>query len=235
MEAVGLTDIGLHRKRNEDSFLIDKKRKLFAVCDGMGGHKGGNVASKLAIDTINEKCDGDLPDAKSLLSSIELANQIIWQKGQTDANLTEMGTTVTAAIIGAEYLEVAHVGDSSLYLMHNGNLKKVTHDHTLAQQMVQDGLCAEDETRANSYKHILTRALGVDKEVQIDIYREKISNGDLILLCSDGLTDMLSDTEIESVLIKEEVLQKSAQDLLEQALKNGGFDNITVVLLRYLK
>lgn len=234
MRVVGITDIGLHRKRNEDQFFIDEDRRIFVVCDGMGGHKGGDVASRLAVETIQENLVFSVADQiiPSLQSVAKLANQIIWEKGQSDEALYGMGTTLTVAVIHDGSIVVAHVGDSSLYLFKEDQLIKVTRDHTLAQQMFSDGMLKREDMRSNVYNHVLTRAVGVESQVELDIYQEEIQTGDWVLMCTDGLTDLLEDDAIRELIKAANDPQKAAQELLNLALSKGGYDNITIVLLR---
>jgi protein phosphatase len=233
MKVAGITDIGLVRKRNEDNYLIDTGRNLFLVCDGMGGHFGGDVASSLATEAINKEFVfngiSDLPEA--LEKAVQTANRIIWETGQSDAELNEMGTTVTAAVICDDQLVIAHVGDSSLFIFRSDEIIKPTSDHTLAEHMRKDGLIDKDDERYKSFHHVLTRALGVDKKVDIDIHQIKLVKEDWILLCSDGLSNMVDQQEIKDILKDKNEPQKVCQQLLELALARGGYDNITMILI----
>lgn len=238
MDTAYISDIGLLRKNNEDHYLIMDQYGLFAVCDGMGGHKGGDIASKIAVDCLQE-CICNL-NADSLSSNpitvlntaIDKANQLIWSQARENPEWHEMGTTITAAMIRMKQLFVANVGDSSLYIFRNQKLKKITRDHTLAEKMVTDGLLKYEDKKSSGYNHILTRALGIQEEVLIDNFEHRLYTGDLVMLCSDGLSDMLDDNEMETILNQEENLQKSVDTLLDTALKKGGYDNITIILLR---
>ncbi len=165
-------------------------------------------------------------------SAIRKSNHLIWSEGQGNQEWHEMGTTITAALVGKEQLSIANVGDSSLYICRKGELKKLTRDHTLAEQMVSDGLIKPEEKKNSAYNHILTRALGVQPEVQIDNFESGLYPGDMILLCSDGLSDMLDENEIAAILQPDGSVQKVARQLLDAALGKGGFDNITIILLR---
>jgi protein phosphatase len=233
MKVVGITDIGLVRKKNEDNYLIDTGRNLFMVCDGMGGHFGGDIASRLAIETINRELvfNGmeDLPEA--LEKAVQTANRIIWETGQADAELNEMGTTVTAAVLCDDQLLIAHVGDSSLFVIHDDEIIKSTSDHTLAEHMRKDGLIGKDDERYKSFHHVLTRALGIDYKVNIDINQIKVTKGDWILLCTDGLSNLVEQNEIKDLLKNNNEPQEACQQLLELALARGGYDNITLILL----
>jgi len=229
MEFAVISDTGLLRKQNEDHYLAMEPYGLFAVCDGMGGHKGGEIASRLAVDCIrqymvNEVGDNDIDSPIAVINSaIHKANRLIWSEGQDNQEWHEMGTTITAALVGKKQLSVANVGDSSLYICRKGELKKLTRDHTLAEQMVSDGLIKQEEKRNSAYNHILTRALGVQQEVQIDNFESRLYTGDIILLC---------ENEIAAILQPDGSVQKVARQLLDAALGKGGFDNITIILLR---
>ncbi|MGI5911755.1 MAG: Stp1/IreP family PP2C-type Ser/Thr phosphatase [Syntrophomonadaceae bacterium] len=238
MEIAVISDKGLLRKKNEDNSLALESHGLFVVCDGMGGHKGGDIASRLAVDCIREFFlheDKDNlinnPIAK-LNMAIQKANQHIWLEGKNNSECHDMGTTVTAALLIDKQLSVANVGDSSLYIMRNKKLKKITHDHTLAEQMVNDGLLKKEEKKGSAYNHILTRALGVEPQVEIDNFESRLYSRDIIMLCSDGLSDMLDEKVIEAILKPDKSLEENTHILLDAALKNGGQDNITIVLVR---
>lgn len=230
MKVVGLSDIGSIRNRNEDSFLIREKEGIFIVCDGMGGHKGGDVASNLAIQTI-EQVINDCPHItlELLNQAIIKANQVIWQDGHDNPEWHEMGTTVTIAKITNMHMEICHVGDSRLYLIRDNNIKQITKDHTLAEEMAESGITNKGQ---KSYSHILTRALGVNKEIEIDNIVVDLFTNDIILICSDGLTDMLTDEEILTIITRKNDVVEIGNDLLEEALTKGGYDNITLILVQ---
>lgn len=234
MKAVGISDIGLQRTRNEDAYLIDLNRKLFVVCDGMGGHRAGDVASRMAVDTLDQQFSynnwTEVPDA--LHAAIKIANQNIWKAGQQDEEVREMGTTITAAVIDQGQIVVAHVGDSSLYIIRDQEIKKLTSDHTLAEKMLADGLLKKEEMRSNAFNHILTRALGTEYQVHIDIIRESVQGGDWILLCTDGLSNLVEPRDILALLENQHEPQEAAPDFVDMALSRGGHDNITIVLIR---
>lgn len=234
MKAFGITDIGLLRQRNEDAYLIDQNRNLFLVCDGMGGHKGGDVASRMAVDTVSQyfqyNCLAEVPQA--LIKALDLANQSIWDTGRQVEDVREMGTTITAAVIVQDQIVVAHVGDSSLYIIRDNDVIKVTEDHTLAEQMLKDGLLKHHEMRSNAFTHVLTRALGAECQVNIDIYQQKVQPEDWILLCTDGLSNLLDKQDILKLLRNQHEPSQAAQALTDMALSRGGHDNITIVLIR---
>lgn len=236
MQAAGISHIGLVRKKNEDKYIMDLQEKLFVICDGMGGHKGGKVASAMAARVIERQYINRNEQDKiaALNKAISAANLKIWRVGSKNAEFQEMGTTATAAVIEDEHLMIAHVGDSCLFLLRDDQIRKITTDHTLARQMVIDGLLTENEVRTCSYNHVLTRAVGVQKNIEIDNYTEIIQPGDHILLCSDGLTDMLEDDEILDIVSQNKAgadPEKIAGALVDAALNKGGYDNITVIVL----
>ncbi len=235
MRAIGLTDIGLVRKSNEDRFLIEERLGLYVVCDGMGGHKGGDVASSLAIQTLKDSIPllEQQEPVKWLNDSVSRANQAIRFCRQENLELFEMGTTITAAILKEQELFIAHVGDSRLYLINESGIRKLSRDHTLAEQMLQDGLLKTEEMGSNAYNHILTRALGIEEEVVIDYLIQTVDAGDIILLCTDGLSDMLDEDEILAIINGfRPDLEGAAQKMISCALNNGGYDNVTVILIR---
>ncbi|MEN6349007.1 MAG: Stp1/IreP family PP2C-type Ser/Thr phosphatase [Syntrophomonas sp.] len=237
MKAIGISDLGLHRKKNEDSYLINQSLGLFVICDGMGGHRGGDVASQMAVNTIDEMSKTKIYDnAMELLNnSIQQANRVILQEGNKNPEWYGMGTTVTAAMVEGERLTVANVGDSSLYIIRDRNIRRVTKNHTLAEQLVSEGILKADEIRQSSYNHILTRALGVEEHIEIDDFEEVLLFGDFILMCSDGLSDMLDDEEMLAIVLEAVSEGKEtdaiARNLLKQALNKGGYDNITIIIL----
>ncbi len=231
MQVVGLSDIGKIRKRNEDHLLIRDKEGVFVVCDGMGGHKGGNIASSLAIDTLEKEFVDNTPITIPLLNqAIIKANQIIYQKGHENPDWYEMGTTLTAAIINNLHMDICHVGDSRAYLVRENEIKQITKDHTLAEEMVESGII--NNKGQKSYSHILTRALGVNEDIEIDNISWPLEPLDTILLCSDGLSDMLTNQELLTIISREKDLTVTANILLEEALNKGGHDNITLILVR---
>ncbi|MDD2509732.1 MAG: Stp1/IreP family PP2C-type Ser/Thr phosphatase [Syntrophomonas sp.] len=235
MKVVGLSDRGLKRSKNEDAYLIKESWGLYVICDGMGGHRGGDVASRLAIKTINSCFEDDSSEKNiSLLNhGIHQANKVIWEQGCINPEWHEMGTTITAALINGLKLEIAHVGDSGCYHFRAGLISKITRDHTLAQKMVDQGIIKTWEKRQSSYNHILTRALGVDEHVLVDNYEHELLKGDLLLLCSDGLSDMLEEAEILKIASNfDGDLNETASKLLQQTLDRGGYDNISLILIR---
>ncbi|NLB88251.1 MAG: Stp1/IreP family PP2C-type Ser/Thr phosphatase [Syntrophomonadaceae bacterium] len=230
MKVVSLSDIGSIRNRNEDRFLVREEEGLFVICDGMGGHKGGDIASSLAIETIEKEINENPQINLDVLNqAIRKANLRIWQEGHNNPDWHEMGTTITIAKITDMRIDICHVGDSRLYLIRDKEIKQITKDHTLAAELVERGI---SEKEPNSYSHILTRALGVDKEIDIDNISFDLYKEDIILLCSDGLSDMLSDQELYSIITKNNDIAEIGNNLLQEALTKGGYDNITLILVQ---
>lgn len=235
MEVTAISDRGRVRPDNEDSLLVKPEQGLFVVCDGMGGHNAGEVASRLAIECISSLLDKHKGKVTTdlLNQAIVKANELVWQQGQENQEWREMGTTVTAAVINKKRMLAANVGDSALYLLRSHTMRKVTTDHTLAQEMVKDGLIKSNEVKQSGYNHILTRALGVHPTLEIDNFEETLATGDIIMICSDGLSDMLLDDEMLDLLVQNETdLDAAAAALLEKALAGGGYDNISLILIK---
>jgi protein phosphatase len=222
------TDQGQLRANNEDAFLIDDDHSLYAVADGMGGHRGGEVASRTAIEALRAAFASD----NELAPSIELANTAVRTRAAGDPNLEGMGTTVTALTVsGPRELLIGHVGDSRAYLLRDGELSRVTEDHSLVEELVREGRLTPEQAEAHPQRAIVTRALGVDDDVDVALYRVPVAAGDRLLLSSDGLSDMLRDREIESIARNEPDPQRAAEALVHAANVAGGHDNITVVVV----
>ncbi len=240
----GYTDVGRTRPINEDSFYISEyNRELEAayviVADGMGGHQAGEVASSMAImqisDVINQTFTADMsPSAikDMLVQSVKKANALIYDKGQAEEGCWGMGTTVTMCFILGEKAFVAHVGDSRAYILRQGELHQITVDHSLVQELLQKGQITEEEAKHHPQKNVITRALGTDTGVEIDLYEFTLHDGDVMLLCTDGLSNMLPD-EVLADMLKEGggALHIVAKELVAAANEQGGMDNITAVVL----
>ncbi len=223
------TDVGKVRTRNEDSFLVDEP--LFVVADGMGGHRGGDVASRLTVDTLQQAQPQRDPSGAALLDAVRSANRIVNERSAADRDLRGMGTTVTALQAAGDAGRIAHVGDSRAYLLRAGALQQLTQDHTLVQQMVDEGNLDADEAERHPARHIMTRALGVDEQVAVDQLSLDLHPGDRILLCSDGLTGMLSADDIHDLMERETDAQRTADALVQLAVERGGEDNVTVLVV----
>lgn len=223
------SDIGQVREGNEDSFLVEQP--LYVVADGMGGHRGGEVASSLALDTIQSlftRKEG------SLVTQVEEANRAVFERSQADRNVAGMGTTLTAALVDGGQVQLAHVGDSRAYLFRNHDLTLLTEDHTLVHRMVIAGEITEAEAEVHPHRSILTRALGVDGRVQVDESSVEVAPGDRILLCTDGLTGMASEEQIRTILDSTPGdAQGAVERLITAANRAGGVDNITAVVLDF--
>jgi PPM family protein phosphatase len=222
------TDVGRVRDGNEDAYLVDDAMGLFAVADGMGGHRAGEVASVTALEALRAAVNAGRP----LRESIEDANEAVFTKSLTDSNLRGMGTTLTAGtlVTGGTVL-VGHVGDSRAYLLHEGELQQVTVDHSLVEELVREGRLTADEAAVHPQRSIITRALGVDASVEVDIFSVELVPGDRLLFCSDGLTGMVQPDAIAAVLRREEDPTRAAHQLIDAANAAGGEDNITAVVV----
>jgi serine/threonine protein phosphatase PrpC len=225
------SDRGLVRPANEDSFLL--RRGLYAVCDGMGGARGGEVASQMAclgLLALNPASAGQ----QDLRAAIANANQSIVQRGAGEAHLLGMGTTLTAMLVREGHLTLAHVGDSRAYLLHGGELTQLTEDHSWVGEMVRRGELTPEQAAIHPHRSVITRALGTDGEIDPDLLEIPVVQGDRILLCSDGLTGMVSDSEIAELLGRDGEPQEVAELLVKAALAGGGEDNVTVLVVDVL-
>lgn len=234
------TDVGRVRTANEDSMgdLPVEGGHVFIVADGMGGYRGGAVASSLVVEAIEEYfLDGELLDPqKALRESIFTANERIYLRGKQDEELSRMGSTCVLALVKGNRLYLAHVGDSRIYLARkNGALQRLTRDHTVVQHFVDVGLLSEEEAEGHPDSHILSRALGPRAHVEPELRDEPVSlhPGDRVLLCSDGLTKMLAEQEIHTLLTEKSSLQDIADKLVDIANQHGGEDNVTVLAFEF--
>lgn len=225
------TDVGQVRDGNEDRFLVEVGLRLFAVADGMGGHQAGEVASTTAIEALRASIAAGRP----LDDAIVEANRAVYEKAGTDDAFTGMGTTLTAIAVGSERaVVVGHVGDSRAYLARDGTLEQITEDHSLVEEMVREGRITEDQALVHPQRSIITRALGIDAEIDVDLYPVELQAEDRILICSDGLTDMLRRSDIARILRQEADPQRAADALADAANANGGIDNVTAVVIAAL-
>jgi PPM family protein phosphatase len=226
------TDVGLLRERNEDSFVAEYP--LFAVADGLGGHLGGEVASRVAVETLTEATktagpDDGIPDR--LRAAIHRANVAVGERASKDPRLTGMGTTLTAVVAGSDRIFLGHVGDSRAYLFRDGELRALTEDHTLVQRMVREGRLTPEQAEIHPQRSVLTRALGIEDELEVDQATVEVTAGDRLLLCSDGLTSMVDDEVIRKILAGHDDPQAASEALVEAANAAGGQDNITTVVV----
>lgn len=232
MKAYTQTSIGLVRKRNEDTVWISGgARGLYILADGMGGHKAGDVASALAARTLAEQLyTVDEPSPEAFLQAYALANAAVYERQRGDAALSGMGTTLTALWEGESSVLIAHVGDSRAYLLREGRLRQMTEDHSMVGEMLRAGALTPEQARRHPYRNVITRAVGTDDTLRPDVFKTIKQAGDVWLLCSDGLTDMADDEAIAAVL-STNTPENAARELVELALRNGGSDNVSVLLL----
>ncbi len=221
------TDVGRVREGNEDAFVVEPP--LYAVADGMGGARAGEVASQLALHTITELWKSGVG---SLEDEVRQANDVVFARAGTDERYAGMGTTLTAAVASAEAIHLAHVGDSRAYLVRAGALRQLTNDHTLVDRMVQAGEITRDEADVHPHRNVLIRALGTEPRVDVDAYDIGLLEGDRVLLCSDGLTTMVTEDQILAILQATVGKPQDAADrLVRAANRAGGIDNITALVL----
>jgi protein phosphatase len=224
------SDTGRQRRANEDSFFV--RAPLFVVADGMGGAQAGEVASRLAAETFAAGLPDDGTSEQRLEARVRAANQRIHEVSQEDRALNGMGTTLTAAYLDGDELALAHVGDSRAYLLRDGELTRLTRDHTLVEELVRRGELTEQEAAEHPQRSIITRALGPEPDIDIDLHTHRARAGDVLLLCSDGLTGMVGEDEVSEILVGSPSLRDAGRALVDAANDAGGRDNITVVLFR---
>ncbi len=240
LKTFSITDIGRKRKQNQDYVFTSQRAignlpNLFIVADGMGGHKAGEYASKYTVETICNCIERSFEKNPTLIlqKAIELANTHIRKRASEDVSLEGMGTTVVAATCLGKYLQVANVGDSRLYIV-NKEIRQITRDHSKVEELVRVGVLDREAARNHPEKNIITRAVGANDEVEADFFTVELAEGDIVLMCSDGLTNMLEDEEIRDILNGEGELEEKARKLIEAANVHGGKDNIAVILIEPL-
>ena len=242
------TDLGLKRELNEDSYLADSNINLYIVADGMGGHAGGNIASKMSVNIIRKRVrearkagilfsrdaiDNESPAIlKMLEESIKEASAKIFEKSDKQPELAGMGTTVTLMLAHGKRAYVAHVGDSRLYRLRNSKFEQLTEDHSLVNEQVKAGFITSEEAQHSRFRNIITRSVGFESEVTADTLSLVMKPADVFLICSDGLTGMVEDDEIQETIKKARLSQAPAR-LVDLANRAGGEDNVTVVVMRY--
>jgi protein phosphatase len=250
IEAYGRTDVGRRRKINEDSFLVSPESKLYAVCDGMGGHNAGEVASRMAIETLaifvekseREKeitwpwgLDANLSfDANRLKTAIRLANARVFQAAGNREEFTGMGTTVVAAITSGNVMTVSSAGDSRCYLVRDGQVTQLTRDDSWVSAALGEGILNSDDAEHHPLRNVITKAVGARDTIDVEVFEHTLKASDLVLLCSDGLHGMVNDQELGRLLVPPaDSLEETTARLVDAANEAGGRDNVTVVLLRY--
>jgi serine/threonine protein phosphatase PrpC len=248
VKSIGLTHVGRQRQHNEDSFLAEDGAKLYLVADGMGGHAAGEIASRIAVDSISEfilhskEDDGTWPHAydehytrttNRLMAALRMANTRVLEAMRKDAKLRGMGTTVVACMAGDGKISVAHVGDSRAYMIRNGKISRITNDHSWVYEQVQAGMLTEAEAEKHPLRNVITRALGGALSVNPDASEIESRPGDVYLLCSDGLTGMVPEEEIlKLVTANADDLETACQQLIDTANARGGLDNVTAILVK---
>ena len=245
-----VTDVGRKRKGNEDSLFLNPEQRLFVVADGMGGHAAGEVASKVAVDSINEfvtLTGGDEEitwpfgldetisyDGNRLKTAIRHANRKVLEATREKTEYEGMATTVAAVLVDGDLANLGHVGDSRIYLWSEGELLQLTSDHSWVNEQIQSGVISAEQARSHPLRNVVTRALGGKPDLAVDMQTRKMKGGDVLLLCSDGLTGMVPDEEVARILEEAKGdIEKGARDLVAEANAHGGEDNITVVLLKF--
>lgn len=246
-KAAGLTDVGLKRELNEDSFSTDMKTGLFVVADGMGGHLAGEVASRVAVDLINKSykkwLDSDVPEedlfeypdpslskiGNYIQSSIRLANKVIHEMAAEHTDYNGMGTTVVVLAVMPDLIVTANAGDSRIYLVRNGEIERLSKDHSIVAEQVEMGIMTDEEAKQSPLKHVLTRNLGSAIHLEAEVFEIEPSSNDRFILCSDGLTDLVSDDEIQQMVVAENDPEVLCRNFIDKALTRGAHDNTTVV------
>ena len=234
------TDIGKTRDTNQDYFIVSgEKPQLFVLCDGMGGHNSGDVASRAAAESIENyvrlqsALDYDAQKAKRVLKgALSYANKIVYTRAAQSPQLSGMGTTADVCMVDFDTVYIAHVGDSRVYLLRDKTLRQLTRDHSLVEEMVASGLITEAEAKAHPKKNVITRAVGTNRLVEVDFITTDFVPGDMLLMCSDGLSNMLSTEEMQNILLEKEEEQTIVEHLISKANEKGGKDNITAILMQ---
>ena len=251
VEFSALTDTGIKRTNNEDSFLVMESKNLYAVADGMGGHSSGEIASKIAVETISDffrnseiSEDSTWPyayddnisfEGNKLKTAVAVANEKIQEYASEHPESRGMGTTVVAVLVLDSRLILCHVGDSRCYLLRDGKLSLVTSDHSWVNEQVKLGFMTEEEAQKHPFRNVITKALGTKCEATAEINETEGRSGDLLLLCTDGLNSMIPDIEIAKIVSKDTGLDEKARSLIDAANNAGGEDNITLVLLKIVQ
>ena len=237
IKSFSVMDIGRKRKLNQDFVYssdepVGNLPNVYIVADGMGGHQAGDYASKCTVETMVREIRGcfEKSPIRILSKAIRIANDQVRKKAREDESLLGMGTTVVAATCLGKYLQVANVGDSRLYII-NDEVRQITRDHSLVEEMVRMGGIDREAARNHPDKNIITRAIGARDTIEIDFFHEELKSGDIVLMCSDGLTNMLEDEEIGRILRSQGTIEERAEELIEAANQNGGRDNIAVIVI----
>lgn len=237
-----VSDIGMVRETNQDSHFTpeDESMPLFMVADGMGGHNAGEVASGKAIEKVEEWMKENIKELtnikkieNSVAKSIEYANKHIFDYSKTSNIFKGMGTTLTMGYIFNNKIIIGHVGDSRAYLIKNFDIVQITQDHSLVQQLIKEGKISQKEAKSHPQRNIITRAVGIASEIKIDVFTIDVNQGNIVVLCSDGLSNMISEKELAIIFSEEKDVQRACKIVVEKAKFKGGNDNITVLGIRF--
>lgn len=242
MRAVGKSVRGMKRENNEDAIFVsrpgDYPEDLYIVADGMGGHNGGEVASAEAVRAFIKYIVKNHPAAvksgellELMTEAAQFSNRAVFEKSRTSPELYGMGTTITASLISGGRAYIIHAGDSRLYVFRSGKLKQITKDHSYVMEMVKMGEITKEEAKVHPKRNIITRALGTDMELDIDATVLPLEESDVLLMCTDGLDNMVTDDRIEEILNKETKMEDKLAELIDTANEKGGFDNISIILI----
>jgi protein phosphatase len=249
LEAAGMTDVGLVRNHNEDNFFFDTDSGLFIVADGLGGHAAGEIASKIVVDQVAKFIKHTANSETAILSgsssnfaslnetrlktAIQMSNKAISENIVLHPERETMGSTIVACLIEGKRVTMAHVGDSRGYMLSKDSIQQITRDHSWVAEQVANGLLTKEEAKRHPFRNIITQALGNNSKIDIEVHEFEITNSETILLCSDGLSGMVSDEQMLAIFNQASDLQNAARRLISKAIENGGEDNITVVLVRH--
>ena len=241
IEYAAMTNKGVVRETNQDFYFASTEGKpLFVLCDGMGGHASGDVASRSAAQSVGRYINMHAPydiDAKKaqnlLVGAVEFANSIVFARSKTGIEFRGMGTTCDVCMPDFDIMYICHVGDSRVYHLRGTEIKHLTQDHTLIEELVKNGTITKEEAKNHPNKHMITRAVGTEKNIKCDFLVQEMKDGDMFLMCSDGLTNMLTDVQIKDAMLVGGDLKKTVKMLVDRANENGGIDNITAILIKY--
>ena len=238
MKSFSETRAGKNRSVNQDCFLCEEEAvgdfsNLFIVADGMGGHNGGDFASRFCIENVRDYIADNKGNSiiSTIRSAIKTANERIRERAGKDERLTGCGTTIVLATIKDDILYIANVGDSRLYVLQNDSLSQITEDHSLVEEMIKSGIIKKEEARFNPHKNKVTRALGAEPDIEVDFFEVKLEKGDRVLLCSDGVSNMMDEETLEEIIGADKEISEICRILIDTAVNNGGKDDATVVMI----
>jgi len=249
LEAAGMTDVGLVRNHNEDNYFFDTDLGLFIVADGLGGHAAGEIASKIVVDQVAKFIKDTANSETTTLSAsgsnfaslneirlktaIQMSNKAIAENIMLHPERETMGSTIVACLIEGKRVTMAHVGDSRGYKLSDDSIQQISRDHSWVAEQVANGILTKEEAKRHPFRNIITQALGNNSELNIEVHEFEITNSETILLCSDGLSGMVSDEQMLAIFNEASSLQSAARNLIAKAIGNGGEDNVTLVLARH--